>query len=64
MNSHGEDEVLDAKEASDVLKMSESWLEKSDVPRVKMGRAVRYLRSELIAYARAHLSHSVKRDAA
>jgi len=58
------DEVLELKEAAAVLKMSTTWLEKSDVPRLKFGRAVRYLRSELLAYATAHLTHSVKRDAA
>jgi len=55
------DEVLKLQEAADVLKMSKTWLEKSDVPRLKLGRAVRYLKSELIAYASAHLTHSVKR---
>lgn len=65
MTDHPDDEVLAAREAAALLKMSPSWLEKSDVPRIKMGKAVRYLKSELIAYARAHLSHSVKRkDAA
>ncbi len=59
-----DDEVFDREEAAHFLKMSEAWLEKSDVPRVKMGRSVRYLKSELLAYAKAHLSHSVKRGEA
>lgn len=59
------DEVLDLDSAAAVLKMSPRWLEQSDIPRLKFGRAVRYLKSELLAYATAHLTHSVKkRDAA
>lgn len=58
------DEVLELEAAADVLKMSPAWLAKSDVPRAKFGRSVRYLKSELLAYATAHLTHSVKRDAA
>lgn len=56
------DEVLEIREAARVLKMSPAWLEKSDVPRLRLGRAVRYLKSELLAYATAHLTHSVKRN--
>jgi predicted DNA-binding transcriptional regulator AlpA len=56
------DEILDLAEAADFLRMSSSWIERSDVPRVKLGRSVRYLRSELLAYARAHLSHSVNEE--
>lgn len=59
-----EEELLTLEQAADFLKMSTSWIERSDVPRVKMGRAVRYLKSELLAYAKAHLTHSVKRGAA
>lgn len=54
-----DEEVLSLEEAARVLKMSTSWLEKSDVPRVRMGRAVRYLKSQLLAYANSRLTHSV-----
>jgi hypothetical protein len=54
-----DEQVLGLHEAAVILRMSSSWLEKSDVPRVKMGRSVRYLKSELLAYAKAHLTHSV-----
>ncbi len=56
--------ILDLEEAAAFMKMSASWLERSDVPRARFGGAVRYLKSELVAYARAHLTHSVKREAA
>ena len=54
-----DDEVLSLEEAARVLKMSTSWVEKSDVPRIRMGRAVRYLKSQLLAYASHRLTHSV-----
>lgn len=56
------DEILGLREAAAVLKMSPRWLEQSDIPRLKFGRAVRYLKSELLAYANAHLTHSVKKQ--
>ncbi len=59
------DEVLELHEAAALLKMSPRWLEQSDMPRLKFGRSVRYLKSELLAYANAHLTHSAKKkDAA
>ena len=54
-----DEEVLSLEEAARVLRMSTSWLEKSDVPRIRMGRAVRYLKSQLLAYANSRLTHSV-----
>ena len=42
--------ALTAKEAARYIGMSLSWLEHSDVPRVRLGRAVRYLRSDLDLY--------------
>lgn len=53
------DEVLTLSEAAAVLRCSPSWLKRSDVPRVAFGRKLRYLRSELMAYATAHLTHRV-----
>lgn len=53
------DEVLTLSEAAAVLKCSPSWLKRSDVPRVAFGRKLRYLRSQLLAYAQAHLTHRV-----
>lgn len=52
--------ALTPKGAADYIGMSLSWLEHSDVPRVKLGRAVRYLRSDLDAY----LAQRRDRDAA
>lgn len=53
------DEVLEVKEAAAFIRMSEEWLERSDVPRAKLGRRVLFLRSELLAYVKARLTHSV-----
>ncbi len=58
------DEVYDVKEAAAFLRMSEDWLERSDVPRARMGRRILFLKSELLAYVAAHLTHSSKKDAA
>lgn len=54
-----DDEVLSLEEAARVLRMSPSWVEKSDVPRIRMGRAVRYLKSQLLVYANNRLTHSM-----
>jgi hypothetical protein len=59
-----DDEIFELAEAAVFLKMSESWLERSDAPRIQFGRSVRFLKSELLEYAKAHLTHSVKREAA
>ena len=42
--------ALTAKEAAQYLGMSLSWLQHSDVPRVRLGAAVRYLRADLDVY--------------
>ena len=54
-----DDPLLTPKETAKRLNLSVSWLAKSrgrgDGPRFqKMGRAVRYLESEIRAYLRAH----------
>lgn len=56
------DEVFDLKEAAGFVKMSPDWLERSDVPRARMGRRILFMRSELLAYVAAHLTHSVKTE--
>lgn len=38
------------QEAANYIGMSQSYVEHSDIPRVRLGRAVRYLRSDLDAY--------------
>jgi len=42
--------ALTAKEAAQYIGMSLSWLQHSDVPRVRLGAAVRYLRADLDVY--------------
>jgi excisionase family DNA binding protein len=52
--------ALTTKDAATYLSVSVSWLEHSDVPRVRLGRSVRYLRSDLDTY----LAQRRDRDAA
>lgn len=60
-----DDEVFDQKAAADFLHVSESWLERSDVPRAPLSQGagkrgpVRYLKSQLLAYVAARLSHRI-----
>lgn len=42
--------ALTTGEAAVYIGMSRSWLEHSDVPRVRLGKAVRYLVKDLDAY--------------
>lgn len=42
--------ALHVQEAAAYIGMSKSWLAHSDVPRVRLGRAVRYLVADLDAY--------------
>ena len=42
--------ALTVKEAAQYIGMSASWLRQSDVPRVRLGTAVRYLRADLDVY--------------
>lgn len=55
--SETERAVLTAKEAAAYLGMSVSWVEHSDLPRVRLGRAVRFRRVDLDAYVAARLTH-------
>jgi hypothetical protein len=54
-----DDEVLDFDGAVEFMKVSRSWLERSDVPRSKLGGRVVFLRSQLLAYVARRLSHRV-----
>jgi predicted DNA-binding transcriptional regulator AlpA len=54
-----DDEVFEFDEAAAFLKVSRSWLEHSDVPRARLGRRVVFLRSQLLAYVAARLTHRV-----
>lgn len=54
-----DDQVLDVEGACAFLKVSESWLRRSDVPRAKLGGRVVFLRSQLLAYVARRLSHRV-----
>jgi hypothetical protein len=48
---------MDATEAAAYIGMSEAWLWASDIPRVKLGRRVKWLREDLESYLRAHRTH-------
>lgn len=58
-----DDQVYDLKKAAEFICMSPDWLEGSDVPRARLGRRVVFLRSELLAYVTARLTHSAKESA-
>lgn len=58
------DDIMTVDEAARYLRVSVSWLWKSDVPRVRFGRRVLWLRSQLLAYAECHLSHRIDKGAA
>jgi predicted DNA-binding transcriptional regulator AlpA len=55
--SGAERAVFTAEEAARYIGMSTSWLWHSDVPRVRLGRAVRFRRVDLDAYVAARVSH-------
>lgn len=57
-------DVLTTDEAAAYLRVSTSWLWRSDVPRVRLGRRVLWLRSQLLAYAERHLTHRIDPEAA
>lgn len=54
-----DDEVFEYDEAALFMKVSRSWLERSDVPRSKLGGRVLFLRSQLLAYVARRLTHRV-----
>lgn len=51
--------ALDVKDAASYIGMSVSWLEHSDVPRVRLGRRVKYLVEDLDRYLKQHRTHDV-----
>lgn len=69
---HTDDAILAESEAAEFLRRSVSWLKRSDVPVAILpgrGEGKRaggrlYLRSELLAYVRKHLTHSVAQPVA
>jgi|GEM_PF-2665819 len=53
------DRLWSLREAAVYLQMSESWVRRSDVPVVALGRARRYDPQQVIAFASQHLTHRV-----
>jgi predicted DNA-binding transcriptional regulator AlpA len=49
--------ALDVTEASQYIGMSRAWLYASDIPRVKLGRSVKFLREDLEKYLRDRRTH-------
>lgn len=52
--------LLTVREAAAFLSMSEAWLYQSDVPFVRIDRARRYRRIDLIAYTEQRMSRAVQ----
>ena len=48
---------FEAKDAAAYIGMSVSWLWQSDIPRVRLGRSVKWLREDLENYLRSHRTH-------
>jgi hypothetical protein len=48
---------FDAEDAARYIGMSVSWLWASDIPRVKLGRRVHWLREDLESFLRTHRTH-------
>jgi hypothetical protein len=53
------DRLWSLREAAVYLQMSESWVRRSDVPVVALGRARRYDPHQVIAFASQHLTHRI-----
>lgn len=56
-SSGAEQAAFSIKDAARYMGMSLSWLEHSDVPRVRLGRRVLFLREDLDRYLRARRTH-------
>ena len=52
-------DIMRIEEAADYLKVSKSWLARSDVPRCKVGGNVLFLRDDLMRYVVARRSHII-----
>ena len=57
------DEIMDLGEAAKFMRVSESWLRRSDVPRSKLGARVVFVRSQLVAYVSVRLTHRIEAPA-
>lgn len=55
--SEAKEGAMPVKEAAAYLDMSESWLWRSDIPRVRLGSRVKFLRADLDAYLTARRTH-------
>lgn len=53
------DRLWSLDECARFLRMSPSWVRRSDVPVVELGRARRYDPEQVRAYAVAHRSHQI-----
>lgn len=49
--------AMSAKDAASYIDMSVRWLWDSDVPRVRLGRRVKFLRADLDAYLTQRRTH-------
>jgi len=58
------DRLWTLAECATYLRMSQSWVRRSDVPVVELGRARRYDPGQVILYKERHLSHHVASPAA
>jgi hypothetical protein len=54
------DEVFGLEEAAKFIRMSPEWLERSDIPRARLGRRIVFLKSQLLAYVTKHLTHRIE----
>ena len=49
--------AMNAKQTATYLGMSERWVWQSDLPRVRLGRRVKFLRVDVDAYVAARRTH-------
>ena len=54
------DEVFGLDEAAKFIRVSREWLERSDIPRARLGRRIVFLKSQLLAYVTTHLTHRIE----
>jgi hypothetical protein len=53
------DRLWTLQEAAAFLQMSESWVRRSDVPVIALGRARRYDPAQVMLFASQHLTHRI-----
>jgi hypothetical protein len=56
------DEVFGLDEAAKFIRMSPEWLERSDIPRARLGRRIVFLKSQLLAYVTKRHTHRIEDD--